>query len=117
MIYLESYKLFESKSDIINQLEDILMEISDEGIDVNIGERWSKLSQDNLLEITLGDYKKSFSLDRFIEVLEHLNSFLEDNGYVYSQAYWEKFSNLMNDLKKGRKLLVITLPYKLKSNK
>ena len=101
---LKSYKLFELKSDI----EDILIEISDEGINVNIREG------SEMLEITLGDYKKSFSLDRFIEILEHLNSFLEDNGYVYNQSYWKSFGNLIDDLKKGRKLLVITLPYKLK---
>jgi hypothetical protein len=104
MEYLATYELFELKSDI----EDILMEISDEGIDVNIRER------SEMLEITLGDYKKSFSLDKFIEILEHLNSFLEDNGYVYSQPYWHKFNNLIDNLKKGGKILVITLPYKLK---
>jgi hypothetical protein len=80
MKYLESYKLFESNDvDIIETIEDIFMDMSDDGVEVNIS-TYDRSCKSKIIKIVLvGKFK---AID-YIESFDHLDSYLGSEGYRY----------------------------------
>lgn len=109
--------------DIINDCKDILQPIIDSGISILVYAKYAThgrvgngRNQD--IVIAFGEYatqmrvnQPSFSLEDYIDELEHLNSYLEEKGYRYSQPYYGSFANRISDLKLGRKLQLMDLTY------
>lgn len=85
MRYLNSYKIFESKEDIENDIIDILSPISDEGIVIDVQPKYNRGTMYKL-EIYIsksgGSRISGFMLTPYIDELIQLNSFLEDKGWV-----------------------------------
>jgi hypothetical protein len=118
MKYLESYKLFESNVDIIETIEDIFMNMSDDGVSVNISTSdktrmyfITKPSiKSNIIKIVLvGKFKP---ID-YIESFDHLDSYLESEGYRYFAG--NKFHHTYNARREsfceGRLLSLLQIKY------
>ena len=100
MKYLQTYKVFESNSnmnrsgvvrELKDNVEDILIDFNDYGINTKCG------VNGDLLEIRFGDYdffssdNEKFTLDKFIDNLYHLNSF-----FLYSDKVGKSFFQTLN---------------------
>ena len=83
------------EDDIIEECKDILLPIVDDGIEVNVKlgdlspnsfftdvDKWITYSQ---IKITIGQFyhNTTFTLGKYIHEMEHINSYLESNGYKY----------------------------------
>jgi len=119
MKYLESYKLFESNDvDIIETIEDIFMDMSDDGVEVNIStsdRTWmhfiTKPSiKSNIIKIVLvGKFKP---LD-YIESFDHLDSYLESEGYRYfaDGTYYHTYNARRESFYRGDLLSLLEIKY------
>jgi hypothetical protein len=123
LIASKRYKLFESNSneDIIEDCRSILLDLSDDDVKSKIeyttptdatGYRYLFGNQDRLdriegvIQLTIGDYTKGRAFDPgyYVEVLEHLNSYLNSNGYYYysngtNYSTWEEKIESINRFK------------------
>jgi len=93
MKYLKSFnESFNEESDLISDIEDILLPIGDEGFDIDINKNLN--SSDEFMEsegeLTRFYVEKAVSpletkpykpTDTFIDTFEHLVSYLEERGY------------------------------------
>jgi hypothetical protein len=77
MRYLKSYKLFESHSDIIDQCDDILIELRDDGFKTKVS---------SPADWIVGVYvsKPDFVWSDVKDTLLRLKDFMESNGYILS---------------------------------
>jgi hypothetical protein len=118
MKYLESYKLFESNVDIIETIEDIFMNMSDDGVEVNIStsdRTWmhfitKPLIKSNIIKIVLvGKFK---AID-YIESFDHLDSYLESEGYRYfaDGAYYHTYNARRESFYRGDLLSLLEIKY------
>lgn len=124
MKYLESYKLFESNdADILENIEDIFMDMSDDGVVVNISTSnrgWIHnynvvLHNDTdikakIIKIVLvGKFKP---ID-YIESFDHLNSYLESEGYRYfaDGTYYHTYNARRESFYDGNLLSLLEIKY------
>lgn len=125
MKHLKRYKLFESNEisneDIIEDCKSILLDMSDDDIkhtiyyknltknysDLHLFGHQSKLDKiEGVIHLIIGDYSKGRAFDpgHYVEVLEHLNSYLNSNGYYYFSngthySTWEEKMESINRFK------------------
>jgi hypothetical protein len=118
MKYLESYKLFESNDvDIIETIEDIFMDMSDDGVEVNIStsdrgwiHRYKRDIKAKIIKIVLvGKFKP---LD-YIESFDHLDSYLESEGYRYfaDGTYYHTYNARRESFYRGDLLSLLEIKY------
>jgi hypothetical protein len=119
MKYLESYKLFESNDvDILENIEDIFMDMSDDGVEVNISTsdktRMHFITKpsikSDIIEIVLvGKFKP---ID-YIESFDHLDSYLESEGYRYfaDGTYHHTYNARRESFCEGRLLSLLQIKY------
>jgi hypothetical protein len=91
MKYIKKYKLFESTSDISDDVADILSSIEDEDFSVDKNSsreaNWSDGYEMIFIEKMVGDengYKRSKPYlvnDTILDAVQHLSSYLSKNGY------------------------------------
>jgi hypothetical protein len=77
MRYLKKYKIFESHSDIIDQCDDILIELRDEGFKTKVSS-----PTDWIVEVYVS--KSDFNWEDVNNTLLRLKYFMESNGYILS---------------------------------
>ena len=117
MKHLKSYNESNvSNEDIINDCKDILLDMSDDDVKYNIEyqghtkhlfdhqDRLDKI--EGVIRLQIGDYSrgKSFDPGYYVKVLEHLNSYLNSNGYQYFSngspySTWEEKMESINRFK------------------
>ena len=116
MKYIKKYKLFESTSDISDDVADILSSIEDEDFSVDKNSSWSDGYEMKIfIEKMVGEdhgYKRSKPYlvnDTILDAVQHLSSYLSKNGYkliveaisesdvIAHQEYYHR--DLGNDIK------------------
>ena len=102
MKHLKTYKVFESNNTILSDCEDILIDLSDDGIkyDVDV-----TLGNDDIISIGMGTmhgYYKRVELKKYGENFERLFHYLESLGYrldkssYYESDSWELYERCPN---------------------
>ena len=82
MKHLKKYKLFESFNENINELNDILLELTDLGYSVDIQEM-----KENI-RVFVGHLSKSFTYDDVKEVFERMIDYMEsEDFYILNMFY------------------------------
>ena len=95
MKHLKKYKLFESFNENINELNDILLELTDLGYSVDIQEM-----KENI-RVFVGHLSKSFTYDDVKEVFERMIDYMESEDFnilnmFYSTTEDPASHNLVN---------------------
>ena len=108
MRYLNTYKLFESNDNDINFVNDILLDISDDGISIKVSDLkkytggWDPSGGSNSpikkISILIGeddeedeDSEIFFDLSKYIETLESVNDYLTGEGYSLEFSHFLYF--------------------------
>lgn len=109
MKHLKAYKLFESNSneDIIEDCKSILLDLSDDDVKYSIEyQGYTRDKIEGVILLHIGDYTRGRAFDPgyYVEVLEHLNSYLNSNGYYYysngtNYSTWEEKIESINRFK------------------
>ena len=96
MKHLKEYKIFENTSSIIDNLNDMLFELNDEGfkcrssdggelppgVTKNIPNGYKLVKTHDIIYVFFGKESPGFELDDVIEVYWRIKSYLSDNGYI-----------------------------------
>lgn len=104
MKYLKSYKVFESVSDVRNEIEDILTEIYHLGFEVGIYSTKHSHFDEIKVFIEKGD-EESFSNNKytptseFIDCLQHLISYADEQGFIIVISTFNNSNLLKNYFK------------------
>ena len=112
MKYLKKYKLFESyfNEDIIAELNDILLELSDLGYFVDLREikGTNHLNPDKIRVFIGGIAKSNFTYDEVKEVFERMTDYMESEDFTILNLFYSTpedpashFMINLNDYKKG----------------
>jgi hypothetical protein len=118
MKHLKTYKLFESNDvDILENIEDIFMDMSDDGVVVNIStsergwiHRYKHDIKAKIIKIVLvGKFKP---ID-YIESFDHLDSYLGSEGYRYfaDGTYYHTYNSRRESFYEGRLLSLLQIKY------
>jgi hypothetical protein len=114
MKYINSYKVFENSTDIVDDIKDILLPISDIGANINIcdmdyfnkyittaeitpDKNLSKITGDFFIAIECDDIYSSIDISNFIEDLERLNRYINNFGYKLKVSDNEVFGEISRD--------------------
>ena len=112
MKYLKKYKLFESSfnEDIIDELNDILLELSDLGYFVDLREikGTGVLNPDKIKVFIGGIADSNFAYDDVKEVFERMTDYMESEGFTILNLFYSTpedpashFMINLDDYKKG----------------
>lgn len=110
-------KTYENYSDLLVQCEDILVDLIQDGVSVDVIKRnkttYSEKEADIIRIIFNDKGRGSFNPLKYIDSFDHLNSFLESNGYRYfpDGTYYETYGQRRESFKKGGRLLLLAIDY------
>lgn len=101
MKYLKTY---ENYSDIESECNYILIDLIDDGIEIDI------ITRENIIKF---DFHGKFIPYKYIETFDHLNSFLESEGYRYfsNGTFYETYEQRRKSFEDGNRLSLLTINY------
>jgi hypothetical protein len=108
MRYLRKY---ENYSDIITECEYIMLDLTDDDIDVKIAKKgeYHQIKGDFIQFWITG----KFTTSEYIDTFDHLNGFLESKGYkYYSNSIYDTYEKRRNSFYDRRKLNLLEINYK-----
>lgn len=76
------------QQNILDGCRQILIDLSDDGVEFECRCMVADFRQtcDDVVEVSIGNMVDPFDPRKYIGIFEHLNSFLEDEGYTYWPA-------------------------------
>lgn len=110
-------KTYENYSDLLVQCEDILVDLIQDGVSVDVIKRnkttYSEKEADIIRIIFNDKGRESFNPLKYIDSFDHLNSFLESNGYRYFSdgSYYETYGQRRESFQEGGRLLLLAIDY------
>lgn len=112
----ESIVMSESNSDIVEDVKDIIIDIADEGVEVNVKEHndpymSNRIGLQKVISVHIGNNIKPFDPKICIEPFMTLKSFLGEKGYSYFSGgtKYTTFESKIDSLSKGGNLLFLTI--------
>ena len=115
MKYLKTYESY--SDDLVKYCEDILVDLIQDGVSIDVKKKnkttYSEKEADIIRIIFNDKGRESFNPLKYIDSFDHLNSFLEANGYRYfpDGSYYETYEKRRKSFKKGDRLLLLAIDY------
>lgn len=114
----KTFKIFESDNfdEIVSYLEDVLIDMTDDRLSVNIKQpsftvRDREGNKNDLIEISISG---KFNPTKYINSFDHLNSYLESQGYTFysNGTMYDNYLQKRNSISENRLLSYLSLTYR-----